>query len=255
MKLRSARRPWIWLACAVIAVATVVALLVAGSQSRSVRAFALDAPNQFPLLTLRPPMEVCEGPITTGEPARAVAIWGSSPGNSSTMTVNVLPAHGRQPLASGALTLGHPEGEYFGQLARLVPAGRPVRVCLRQTSGAFTLVGSPAVVRGVVMTGPVPGKEFSLVLLAPGGQSTLGALPTAFSRAALWRPSWVGSWTFWVLAAGLLATFALGVMAVMAAASDDDRDDRPNHEDSDEEDGPPAPRPSSSDPERKAAYS
>ena len=67
-----------------------------------------------------------------------------------------------------------------------------------------------------------PGEKFSLALLSDGDRSLLGSLPTAFSRASLWRPSWVGAWTFWVLAIALLATFGLAVVAVISAAGDDD---------------------------------
>ncbi len=73
------------------------------------------------------------------------------------------------------------------------------------------------------------GQRFSLVLLSDGSRSLLGSLSLAFSRASLWRLSWVGPWTFWVLAIALLMAFGLVVAAVVRAADDD---------------GPPPPPPS-----------
>ena len=66
------------------------------------------------------------------------------------------------------------------------------------------------------------GDVVSLVLRSKPDHSLLGSLPTVFSRAALWRPSSVGTWTFWLLAFGTLAAFGLGVIAVVGAAESDD---------------------------------
>jgi len=81
------------------------------------------------------------------------------------------------------------------------------------------------------MSGKKPGLEFSLVLFSGHGQSLLGALGKAFSRASLFRPSWIGAWTFWALAVALVATIAFGAVAIAAAASADS-DDAPAQADS-----------------------
>ena len=51
--------------------------------------------------------------------------------------------------------------------------------------------------------------------------SLLAALPTAFARAALFRFSWTGPWTFWVLGVAFLGTIATCGWAVAAAARAD----------------------------------
>jgi hypothetical protein len=127
------------------------------------------------------------------------------------LTVVAQDAATRRPLASGPVTAGVAAGEYRAHLNRTIPAGRPLRICLNQVLNTFSVLGFQA----------RPAPEFSLALLSNRG-SLLGALPTAFSRASLWRPSWVGSWTFWVLAIALLATFGMGVAAVASAASSDE---------------------------------
>ena len=52
-------------------------------------------------------------------------------------------------------------------------------------------------------------------------QSLFSMLPTIFRRAMLFRPTWVGAWTFWLLAAAVLGAFALGAVAVARASSAD----------------------------------
>ncbi|MFZ0042168.1 MAG: hypothetical protein WAK93_12740 [Solirubrobacteraceae bacterium] len=76
----------------------------------------------------------------------------------------------------------------------------------------------------VVMSGSTPGLEFSLVLLHHTGESLLGSLGKAFARASLFRPAWVGAWTYWALAGALLATIGVGAVAISAAADADDSD-------------------------------
>jgi hypothetical protein len=64
-------------------------------------------------------------------------------------------------------------------------------------------------------------QRFSLVLLNDGSGSLLDSLSTAFARASLWRPGWVGAWTFWGLTVALVATFGLAVIAIADGARAD----------------------------------
>ncbi len=253
MRRLSVRSRRVWLPCLAVAAAAIAGLLLAGSRSQPVNTFALDAPNQFPLLTLKPGMRVCEGPVSSDAPVGGVGIWGASLGAPGRLTVDVLAPSGRSRLASGSLSAGTAEDEYTSRLEPVVPAHTPILICLRGETAAFSLAGSQAVNPKVVMTGPVAGKEFSLVLIAGGHPSLLSSLSTVFSRAELWRPSWVGSWTFWALAAGLLGAFGVGVLAVAAASADDETDGPgPEHDD---ESGPPSPEGSPEQTSRTAAYS
>jgi hypothetical protein len=209
------------------AVIAVVALLVAGSQGLAVRTLALGAPNQVTVALLHPSTRVCEGPATSPGSIRGVGVWGTYTGGSVRLTVDVQDAGTRKVLASGELEATTQENQYTARLARAVPGGRSLRICLTGGLGAFSLAVSPAVHPNVVMTGKGPAQEFSLVLLSDGRRSLLSSLPTAFSRAALFRPSWVGSWTFWLLAIALLAMFGLGAAAVASAAAADEDEGRP----------------------------
>ena len=113
-----------------------------------------------------------------------------------------------------------------------------MRICLTDDVSTFSLAGSAVSAPTVSATGVATGQRFSLVLLTDGG-SLLGSLSTAFSRASLWHPSWVGSWTFWLLAIALLAAFGVGVSAVVSAAAADD-EDRPVSDPDPDGDVPPS---------------
>jgi hypothetical protein len=224
------------IACAAIAL---VVLLIAALQHMAVRTASVGAPNNATVAVLHPATRVCEGPVTSQGSARSVGIWGASAGPTTRLTVDVQDAATSRLLAAGALQAAPVESEWTGRLAHDLPGGRPLRVCLTDDSGTFSLEGSGGSVPTVISTGIPTGQRFSLVLLSDGNRSLLRSLSTAFSRASLWRPSWVGSWTFWVLTFALLGTFAMGVVAVTAAADDDE--DRPPRRESRNDDLPPLP--------------
>ena len=234
-KVRRALLPGV--ACAVIAV---VGLLIAGSRPIAVRTATADAPNQSTIAELHPGQRVCEGPLTSQGPARSVAIWGASTAGVARMTVTVEDAATNTVLASGPLHAIALETDWTARLARSVPGGRPLRVCLTEDTSVFSLAGSVSSAATVSETGIAAGQRFSLVLLSDGNRSLLGSLSTAFDRASLWRPSWVGSWTFWLLAAALLAAFGIGVSAVVSAAAADLPEGEPPDDRRPDADAPPS---------------
>lgn len=231
--MSSRRRGWV--IGATLAILAIVGLLVAGSRPIWAREFALRSPSQEPVAQLSPSQRVCEGPVTSPHKIDGVGIWGGSTAGASTLTVQVQSADGRNTLTSGSVPATSP-GEYIARLAHPVAGGMPLRVCVTGDVSTFSLLGSSAQTSNVVMTGPNHSVWFSLVLLSDHS-SLLSSLPTAFSRASLWRPSWVGSWVYWLLAAALLATFGFGVVAVASASTDDGEDGQGG--DQNGHDGPP----------------
>ncbi len=182
----------------------------------------------------------CEGPLVSDGTASRVAVWGASRSPTARLEMQVQDAGTRAVLASGSVQTRPVEQQWMARLVRPVPGGRPVRICVVEDSGRFSLAGAAGGAPGLVTTGLPPGQHFSLVLLDDGHRSLLGSLSTAFSRASLWRPSWVGAWTFWVLAIALLAAFGVAGLAVVTAARDDDMPSRPGP-------GEPGPVPPSAD--------
>jgi hypothetical protein len=205
-----------------LAVIVLVALVVSASDTVMRREFVLRAPDQQAVALLRAPDRVCEGPVTPTGPTQDAAIWGYSLIGPARVRVDVEDAQSSRALATGRVVTKS-RGEYAARLNRSLAGGRRIRVCVTGELNTFALLGAPATDPDVAMTGPKRGLEFSLALLNDR-QSLLGSLSTAFSRAALFKPSWMGRWTFWLLTAALLATFGLAGVAITTAAADDERD-------------------------------
>jgi len=228
------RRSWLW--CAGLAVIALVALGISGSRGLMVREFSNRVPDAGSVALLRPTQQVCEGPVSSPRQIQGVGIWGGSVIGLARLTVAVQDASTHQELAFGRIAASTATG-YVAHLNEAVPAGRSLRICLVENLNTFSVLGAGASAPGAAMTGGRRGLEFSLSLLNDD-RSLLGSLPTAFSRASLFRPDWVGSWTFWVLAAALLGTFGLSVAAVASAASADDEEHRPPDDDDRDRDRP-----------------
>ncbi|HEV3229181.1 MAG TPA: DUF2142 domain-containing protein [Solirubrobacteraceae bacterium] len=104
------------------------------------------------------------------------------------------------------------------------PASVPGGLCLTNLSGAATLVGGypghgpgdalprldgrPLDARVAVWFAPPAGQRRSLVSLATD----------IFARAALFRPGFVGRWTYWLVVALLLPVLALASLRLLAGA-------------------------------------
>jgi hypothetical protein len=201
-----------------IAIVAVAVLLVTGAQHRNVREYSLRVPDQEAVALLGRSDRACEGPVSSPRRFTDVTVCGGA------VKVTVLPARSRRPLASGTIqaTTG---GALHATLSRTVPAATRVRICLTSRFNTFSLAGAPVAAGDVAMTGPGHDLAFSLAL-ERDHLSLLGSLPTAFGRASLFKLSWLGSWTFWVLAIALLASFGVAVVAVASAAGEDDADNR-----------------------------
>lgn len=226
------------------AIVGVAVLVLSGTGQITARTFALGAENNFQVALIHPGTQVCEGPVTASQTSNGVGVWGGGIKGPATLTVTAREPSSGRTLASGPLRAQPAENRWTARLDHAIAADQPVQICLHGESGTFTLSGSSPVRSDVVMTGSQGHAEFSLVLLSIGRHSLLGRLPTVFARASLWRPSWVGAWTFWVLAIALLATFALAVRAVASAAADDDLDgagDRPSADAGPDAPGPTTP--------------
>ncbi|HUA04008.1 MAG TPA: hypothetical protein VMB27_08900 [Solirubrobacteraceae bacterium] len=214
----------IWLPIVVLPVGALLALLIAALQPVQIRAYALSSPDGGQAAALARGQQACEGPIRLPSAIGGVRIWGGTAAGLAVLDVTVSDASTGRALGNGQIIASPAVGAYDAALENPVPAGSSVRVCvLAHGPAPFSLLGSLPTHPEIHMS--VDGKtmfsEFSLVLLEPSRKSLLAALPTAFSRAALFRFSWVGPWTFWVLLVALLGTFALCGWAVAAAARAD----------------------------------
>jgi hypothetical protein len=220
----SALRSWHPFALAVI-VGVLVLLVIGWTDERS-RALALEAPNQQPVATLAPRSSACEGPIVTGVPVDAVRVWGAALTHPTALEITTRSA-GQEDLDRGRISVSTTPNPFAGTgvLSRTIAAGDAITVCVSNVGAApLSLLGSPSFDPAVRMTieRRPSTLQFSLVLLRPP-TSALSLLPTAFSRASLFRPTWVGTWTFWTLLVGCIAAVGLTGLAIAAAARADER--------------------------------
>jgi hypothetical protein len=209
---------------AVVLTLGLIALLVAGAAAKSTRAFSLGVPNVGPATTVYRGQQACESPIPVPAGFGSLRVWASSVGGDALLAATVSDAQSARVLARGQTVVMSGAFDYPVDLSADVPAGRPIRICLTNTSR------SPVYLDGSGQTNPsvhltTAGKPvalgISLVAIAPNPRSLESQLSTVFSRAALFRPGWVGEWTFWVLLVALVLALGLAGFAVASAAADD----------------------------------
>ncbi len=201
-------------------------LLLAGATDGRSTSFSLDVPNVVDAAILNPGQEACERPVVTTSSFGGLRAWAQAGiATGAALGVSVRDAEDERVIARGRLAVTSvTPGAYTATLSSTVPSGRRVAVCLRSEGPSrVALLGSTPVTGSVGLTaaGKREPLELSLVFERAKPRSLLSLVPTIFDRAALFRPSWVGAWTFWVLAFALLAAVVLGGAAVSRAARAD----------------------------------
>lgn len=211
-------------AFAVVLALGLIALLMAGAAATWTRAFSLSVPNVGPVATVRAGQQACESPIPVPAGFGSLRVWASSVEGDALLAATVSDAQSSRVLARGQTVVGPGATDYPVELSADVPAGRPIRICLTNTSpSAVYLDGSGQTNPAVHLTtaGKPVALGIALVAVAPEPHSLESQLSTVFSRAALFRPGWVGSWTFWVLLVLVAVGLGLAGFAVAAAGGDD----------------------------------
>jgi len=223
-----------WLALLVLPIGVLVALTVSALRPMQIRAYSLGSPDGGQAAILVAGREACEGPIRIPSAVGGVGIWGNGAGNAR-VAVSVRDATAGRVLAGGHTTIPPgPPGAHTIPVRPSIPPGSTVRVCVTERGPIrFSLLGSLPTHPQIRMKvdGKLTFSEFSLVLFEPSRHSLLAALPTAFSRAELFRFSWVGPWTFWLLALALLGTIGSCGWALVAAGHADSPDPRESETD------------------------
>lgn len=220
------RRTYIVLTCAAVA----ALLLIAAGDGRPT-AFSLDVADAGVIAKLPAGARACQGPFTASAAFDAITLWVATRARTA-VSVSVL-ASGRMRVAGMAVadpshSVRHriPVGIVFApfraveltvRLPRTVAAQRRVTVCIRGRH-ALGLVGGVAPPSAGPLTGVRSTGGLALVFVAPRPRSLLSMLPTIFDRAALFKARWVGAWTFWLIAAGLVVVFVLAWLAIAAVS-------------------------------------
>jgi hypothetical protein len=194
----------------------------------------------YPVAPLEPHGGIaCEEPIAVAEPIETISFnvgtWGL-PGPPIAVTVE---EWGGGPLAEGRVAAGWvddgtPQVVPLGRVA----AGQYIRVCFRNEgevrasvwgdlgTGAVgtklskeprpTITPASASVNGIPITA-----DMSMNFVSSEQHSLLSQLPEVMERAALFRPAFVGGWTFWLLVVALVIVVPLALWRAFARASQD----------------------------------
>jgi hypothetical protein len=208
-----------WVPFTLFALLALLALFVSGLHRGTIRAFALGVPSAKTVAVAGPGRQVCEGPIRSQEAFQSVVlsgryvsgkplvrIWGAGPSHPELISAGPVEASG-----TGV------RGPYLAMLSTAVDRGVSVKVCVVDAGGELELQGYKPGYGGAAIAGSKRPLAFSVVLMEPGKHSFLSSLSLAFSRASLFRPSWVGRWTFWALLIALLGVVPIGAVAISAA--------------------------------------
>jgi hypothetical protein len=199
---------------AAVAVATVAALgvlavLVAALLDDRETAFTVGLPPVRIGAELQPGERACRTDIDVPAEFSRVRLFTASfgrPGPALSVTA------GR---ARGKVAPGYPDNSAVeASLDQVAPGGR-IDLCVTNVGDSrVALFGSPPDTAPPYLGDPNLEPELGVTFLRNESSSMAALVPTAFERASLFRPAWVGPWTFWAL----LALVAAGVPALLMAA-------------------------------------
>ncbi len=224
------------IAFAVVAVLGLIGLLASASVPRRWTAFSGRVPAAVFVGNLAPGQVACQGPIDPPSAFSAIEFWVwpvPTPGPGLYLIAKNAPTGAilATSRVAGGYSAPSPPTGYPNPMALQarfsedLPAGQKTQVCMFNSgSSSVLLMGSaPSDLSGLLKPGIGDGHYGALAMrfLTTRSQPLLSVLPTAFSRAALFRPGWVGAWTFWVLAVALLGAFGFAAFAVNRAGGAD----------------------------------
>lgn len=203
-----------------------VCLALAGFADRRTTAVSLNIPDAAPV-ALQPGQTACQGPISVGQPVGGVTVWATtSAGPGARLAATVRDADGGTTVARGRLAPSASDQRLgwiavSGYFTRSFAPRRRISICLTPLTGtAVMLLGSGG--NTLTINGKPTGSALAVVLRTPHPRSLISLIPTVFRRAALFHPSWMGAWTFWILAAGLAAGVALIALSLLRAEAMDE---------------------------------
>lgn len=204
------RRPWI-VAAGGMAVAVVALLVVSALQSTSL-AFTLGVQPAFGVVKLERGQQVCQGDIEVPPDGGFDRVRLKVDRPSRDVAVQVVDVATTAVVARGDLGAS-PDVARVGS----VPADAKIRVCVsNRGSQVVEVFGNPDVAApptSASLDGNPAAVDLALAFEREP-RSMLSLIGDMFDRASLFKVSWFGGWTFWLL--GLLVLVAVPVLLVRA---------------------------------------
>ncbi|MEA2309261.1 MAG: hypothetical protein QOI65_1547 [Thermoleophilaceae bacterium] len=134
--------------------------------------------------------------------------------------------HSRRAIvARGRIRGGYRTGLAEGPIRGSATGARTLSVCVHNLGRNPITIAPPAgrpSRRQVVATGGTGFREISLALVRKPNPTLLSLMPTALRRAELFRPGWVHTWAYWVLAVALLIAVPGLLARALAGVERDD---------------------------------
>lgn len=193
----------------------------------------------LPVAPLDAGEEACQTPIGLADDLRRVRFNIGTQGKPGTaLDVTVRAPSTQQVLGGGHVAPGWVDNGTAQNVAvGNIPGGRFVSVCVRNRGPVRAYVfgdqymgglGTGEVgVRPTVSTSyaTVAGRrirgDLSMQFVTLKPRSALSRVPAIFQRASLFRPSGVGSWTYWMLLAGVVLLAPWWLWKALAATRED----------------------------------
>jgi hypothetical protein len=191
-----------------VAALGLIAVLVAGALDDRERAFAVGQPPVRIAAELSPGERACHRGIDVPASFSLVRLATASfrrTGPALTVTAGD---------ALGTVPAGYPDNSTVEARVAGISEGDRIDVCVRNDGDRrVALYGSPPDTPPDDLGDPELVPEIGITFVREP-RSMLALVPDTFERAALFRPAWVGAWTFWLL----LGLVCVGVPLLLAAA-------------------------------------
>jgi hypothetical protein len=204
----------------------VIGLLLVGARDERELAFTLGVRPGLVAAALAPGDSVCQAPVNVSAEFTSVRFQMGTNSFGSRMEVSVRSMRSGQQLAHGSLSGGNPRVAQQGVSVGEVRDSQRVEVCLQNAGKrTVTLYGNSAEAAAGTdarMGGHVLAADLTLIFLRDEPRSLLSLVPAVFERASVFRPSWVGPWTFWILSAFLFAGVPFLLALALARALPED---------------------------------
>ena len=209
--------------------AGVALLVIVSATQKDTLAFTLGVPSNAAVAPLKARQTVCQAPIAVPDDAAAfdrVAVHLGTyrrPGPPITLTVRT--TDGRV-VANGRLAGGYADNARPSIAVGRVAERGPLRVCLHNVGPGATAIYGAADAASRTSTAQLDGEpldaDLDLVFERDKERSVASLIPAIVDRAALFRVSWIGSWTYVLLGILLVAAIpALLAVALRNAVSDE----------------------------------
>jgi hypothetical protein len=194
---------------AAVAALGVLAVLVAALLDNRETAFTVGLPPVRIAAELQPGERACRAGIDVPAEFSRVRLFTASFGRPGPR-LSVAAGDSR-----GTVAAGYPDNSAVEASLDTVPEGERIEVCVtNEGDSRVALLGSPPDTPPPHLADPELEPELGVAFLRDEPSSMATLVPQAFERASLFRPAWLGPWTFWAL----LVLVAAGVPALLMAA-------------------------------------